>query len=253
MFDRRLLLAAAAATAFLLVASGASADPVNTFAGVSAPSHVKPVTSASYTVGLTNDASSPEAADRAKIAIPPGFAVDAVQATTSAAGVCQSSTWIADGDLIADGKINLTRPGLSPSDELCPGATLTVVFSATSPGAEGIFTWTSELLRGVISFALAGAQPTVQVDGTAPEVAITAAPGNPSNDGSPSFAFDADEPALFQCSVDGAPFLACFSPQTYIALGAGAHQFSVKATDLAGNEGPATSYGWTIDTTAPTT
>ena len=79
-----------------------------------------------------------------------------MQATAGAAGVCQASTWVADGELLADGKINLKRPELSPSDELCPGATLTVVFTATSGGAEGPAVWTSELLRGVVPFALAG-------------------------------------------------------------------------------------------------
>ena len=99
----------------LVVVSAASADPINTYTGVATPSHVKPSTSASYSVRLTNDTLSPEGADRAKIAIPPGFVVDApsVQATTSAAGVCQPSAWVADGDLIADAKINLKRVGTS--------------------------------------------------------------------------------------------------------------------------------------------
>ncbi len=138
---------------------------------------MKPATSASYTVALTNDPASPEAADRAKIGIPPGFAVDApsVLATTNAAGACQATTWVADGELIADAKINLKRPEISPSDELCPGATLTVAFTATS-GGEGTAVWASELLRGAVPFVLAGSQPTVQVDGTAPQVSITSAP-----------------------------------------------------------------------------
>ena len=124
---------------------------------------------------------SPEGADRAKIGIPPGFSVGAssVQATAGAAGVCQASTWVADGELLADGKINLKRPEISPSDELCPGATLTVVFTATSGGVDGSAVWASELLRGAVTFALAGSQPTVQVDGTAPVVSITSAPSTP--------------------------------------------------------------------------
>ena len=118
MLNRRRLLTIIAATTCLLVVSAASADPINTYTGVATPSHVKPSTSASYSVSLTNDTLSPEGADRAKIAIPPGFVVDApsVQATTRAAGACQSSAWVADGDLIADAKINLKRPGTSPSD-----------------------------------------------------------------------------------------------------------------------------------------
>ena len=155
MLDRRHLLTAAVAAVCLLVASGASADVVNTFTAGSTPSHIKPSTSSAYTVVLTNDAASPEGADRARIGIPPGFVVDipTVQATTSAAGACQASTWVPDGELLADAKLNLRQPGSSPSDELCAGATLTVAFTATSPQTEDTFTWASELLRGTVAFA----------------------------------------------------------------------------------------------------
>ncbi len=252
MFDRRRLLPAAAALAFLLVASGASADPVNTFTGVVAPANVNPATSASYTVALTSDPASPEAADRAKIGIPPGFVVDgpSLQATASAAGVCQASTWVADGELIADAKINLKRPGISADDELCPGATLTVVFTATSASAEGLGVWASEVLRAAVPFAFAGSQPTVQVDGTAPAVSITSAPATLSNQGSASFDFSADAPAPFECKLDEGAFAPCTSPKSYGGLTDGSHTFVVKATDAAGNAGQS-SHTWTIDTAAP--
>ena len=253
MLNRRRLLSAAAATACLIVASGASADPINSFTAAVAPTHVKPASSASYTVVLTTDPSSPEGADRAKIGIPPGFVVNEgnVQATTNALGACQASSWVADGDLIADAKINLKRPEISPSDELCPGASLTVVFAATAGGAEGSAVWASELLRGVIPFALAGAQPTVQVDGTPPALSITVAPQSLSNQDSPSFGFNAGEPATFECSLDAAAFAACASPRSYTNLADGSHTFVVKATDTSGNTAQA-SHAWTIDTAAPT-
>ena len=253
MLNRRQLLPAAAAVACLIVASGASADPINTFSAAVAPSHVKPASSASYTVALTNDPASPEAADRAKIGIPPGFAVDApsVLATTNAAGACQAATWVADGELIADAKINLKRPEIGPSDELCPGATLTVAFTATS-GVEGTAVWATELLRGAAPFVLAGSQPTVQVDGTAPQVSITSAPNALTNQDSASFDFAADEAATFECKVDGAVFAACTSPRDYTGLPDGSHTFVVKATDAAGNAGQS-SHTWTVDTTDPTT
>ena len=254
MFNRRRLSTITAAAACLLIVSAASADPINTHTGVATPSHVKPSTSASYSVSLTNDTLSPEGADRAKIGIPPGFLVDApsVQATTSVAAGCQSSTWVADGDLIADAKINLKRPGTSSSDELCAGATLTVLFTATSGAVEGMSVWTSELLRGVAPFALLGAQPTVQVDGSPPQVGIGSQPANPSNDVSPTFSITTSEPATLECRLDQAAFAPCASPKSYTGLSVGPHSFVVRATDPAGNVGQA-SYSWTIDTDAPGT
>ena len=253
MLDRRHLLTAAVAAAFLLVASGASADTMNTFTAGATPSHIKPSTSSAYTVVLTNDAASPEGADRTKIGIPPGFVVDipTVHATTSAAGACQASTWAPDGELFADAKLNLRQPGSSPSDELCAGATLTVAFTATSPQTEGTFTWASELLRGTVAFALGGAQPTVRVDGTAPAVSITQKPASLSNQGSATFEFGADEPATLECKVDDEAFSSCSSPKSYTALADGSHTFVVKATDPAGNAAQA-SHTWTVDTAAPT-
>lgn len=67
------------------------------------------------------------------------------------------------------------------------------------------------------------------------------------------------------CSLDGAPATDCTPPTstttprapagvTYTALAAGTHTFTVSATDDDGtnsNTG-ATSYTWTVDTTAPT-
>ena len=252
MFNRRRLLPAATAMACLIVASGASADPINTFAAAVAPPHVKPASSAPYTVALTNDPASPEAADRAKVGIPAGFVVDGgnLQATTSTAGACQASRWVADGELISDGKINLKRPEASPSDELCPGATLTVTFTAMAASTEGPAVWASELLRGAAPFALAGSQPTVQVDGTAPQVSITSAPSTLSTQGSASFDFTVGEPASFECKLDDGAFESCSSPKSYGGLADGSHTFVVKATDAAGNDGQS-SHTWTIDTVAP--
>jgi hypothetical protein len=58
--------------------------------------------------------------------------------------------------------------------------------------------------------------------------------------------------STFQCSLDGGAWTTCTSPQTYSGLASGAHTFSVKATDPAGNVDatPATS-SWTVDTSAP--
>ena len=101
--------------ACLLFTSGAAAAVPGSFTATVAPSAVKPQTSASYTVTLTNSPrpTSEREADRAKIGIPAGFTVDetSVQASTSAAEDCVASTWVADGELISNGKINLERAG----------------------------------------------------------------------------------------------------------------------------------------------
>jgi hypothetical protein len=257
MFRRRLTLIAVA-VACLLQAAGASAEPINTFSATAAPTSVKPSSSASFTAALTNGPTSSDRAQRAKIGIPAGFDVAAasVVATTNAVGGCDVSTWIPDGMLIEDSKIQLKAPG-GNATRLCPGATLTVAFLATSPATEGANIWVTELLIDELTppFTLSGAQPTVIVDGTAPEVAITAKPSNPSNVTSPSFGFTANEASTFECKLDGSDFAPCSSPKIYTNpnLGDGLHSFAVRAIDTAGNIGTSASYGWTIDTFAPTT
>ena len=49
------------------------------------------------------------------------------------------------------------------------------------------------------------------------------------------FILSADEPASFECSLDGSPFTACASPRSYHRLKPGWHAFAVRATDRAGN------------------
>jgi hypothetical protein len=265
MFNRRQPLIATM-VACLLVASGASvADPlygftsaVNTYTAASAPSRVKPASSVSYTVTLTSDPASPDRAQRAKIGIPQGFNVDATSVhatTTGVAGACDVSTWVADGTLIENSKIQLKAPGGGTAARLCPGATLTVVFLATSAATEGGYTWATELLidSATPSFTLSGLQPAVVVDGTPPQATITQKPSNPSNVKSPSFAFTANEASTFECKLDAGASEPCASPKSYANLADGVHAFTLRATDTAGNVGAAVSYAWTIDTIAPTT
>lgn len=95
---------------------------------------------------------------------------------------------------------------------------------------------------------------TWTIDTTPPPApSITAAPNAASNDTTPSFSFaDAEPGVTFNCRLSSGGFPACSSPKTY-TLGEGSYTFFVKATDAAGNESQATSFNWTIDTTAPTT
>ncbi len=76
-----------------------------------------------------------------------------------------------------------------------------------------------------------------------------------TNQTSAKFSLAATEPgAAFECSLDEAPFVACSSPVNYENLVGGGHSFKVRATDIAGNTGPASAiYRWVIDNTPPDT
>ena len=96
---------------------------------------------------------------------------------------------------------------------------------------------------------------TVQAtDTTPPQTTLTAGPTGPTNDATPTFEFEADEPATFQCRVDSASFAACSSPHTTAVLAQGAHTFDVRAVDGAGlTDGSPASASFTVDTVAPQT
>jgi hypothetical protein len=56
----------------------------------------------------------------------------------------------------------------------------------------------------------------------------------------------------FQCRLDGAPWLACSSPQRYIALPDGRHSFDVRAVSPGGSADPTPAHeSWTVNTLAP--
>ena len=239
------------AIACLLLVSGAAAAPGDIFTAASSPSHVKPTSSATYTITLTNAAGSPSRAGRATIVIPPGFSVQptSVQATTQAVGGCTASLWLVDGPVSP--AINLRRPGNNDTG-LCPGATLTVSFTATSAGDEATYTWATHLFVGETEeFALNGSQPTVVVDGTRPVVTIGQKPANPSNSRSANFSFTLSELLGATCKLDNGPFVPCTSPIAYANLSDGPHTFTVAATDAAGNTAQ-DGYAWTVETRAPT-
>ncbi|TFH02111.1 MAG: hypothetical protein E4G77_02575 [Nitrosopumilus sp.] len=90
-------------------------------------------------------------------------------------------------------------------------------------------------------------------DNTAPQTTINSKPTDPSNDNNSSFTFSADEPATFECSVDGSNFAACISGDSFGPLDDGQHTFQVKAIDSADNtDSTPASYTWTIETSLPT-
>lgn len=118
---------------------------------------------------------------------------------------------------------------------------------------------TAVLIAGV-SLAAAGAfappvppRPPVQPDPPAP--AMTARPADPTNQTSAHFAYvDGQNGVSYQCQLDGSSYSACPAGGiTYNGpLGQGSHTFKVRA--VAGTKtSSASSYGWTVDSVAPTT
>ena len=85
-------------------------------------------------------------------------------------------------------------------------------------------------------------------DTTPPQTTITQQPADGTATDA-TFAFTADEPSTFACSLDGGAFASCSSPKAYSGLAVGGHVFSVRATDTAGNvDGTPAAASWTIST-----
>jgi CSLREA domain-containing protein len=83
----------------------------------------------------------------------------------------------------------------------------------------------------------------------APSPAITAGPPETTETASATFQFAGavgSEISGYECSLDGAAFAACTSPQNFSALAPGTHTFSVRANDEAGNTSAPTTYQWTV-------
>ena len=86
-------------------------------------------------------------------------------------------------------------------------------------------------------------------DSTPPQTSITAQPPATTTQTSASFTISSNEPATFECKMDGAAFAACGSPKTYASLAVGTHVFQVRAKDQAGNvDATPASYTWQITT-----
>jgi CSLREA domain-containing protein len=101
---------------------------------------------------------------------------------------------------------------------------------------------------------LSPASRAFSIDAGPPETAIDSGPSGVTTSTSATFRFSAGEPSSFECKLDNGAFASCTSPQDYATLGDGAHTFSVRAIDSAGNrdESPATRT-WTVDTAPPQT
>jgi hypothetical protein len=90
------------------------------------------------------------------------------------------------------------------------------------------------------------------VDTAPPTATITGNPLQFTKDHSSTFTFTSSEAgSTFKCWKDDGSPSACTSPKVYSWLGDGPHDFSVTATDPAGNTSASADYAWTIDSTKP--
>jgi hypothetical protein len=97
--------------------------------------------------------------------------------------------------------------------------------------------------------------PPTLLDCDPPNTSFLSGPSGATTDTTPTFTFDSSEqPATFQCSVDGNPATACSSPFTATQLSDGPHTFAVQAIDGSMNVDPTpATRSFTVDTTAPET
>ncbi len=73
------------------------------------------------------------------------------------------------------------------------------------------------------------------VDGTAPQTVLTTLSGDLHDW---TVAVSADEPATFECALDGSGYRPCAATTTFGNLGGGVHTLLARATDTAGNTDP---------------
>jgi hypothetical protein len=86
-------------------------------------------------------------------------------------------------------------------------------------------------------------------DSTPPDTSLAGGPSGTVAVKDASFTFTATESGSFECSLDAGAWSACVSPASYTGLADGAHTFSVRGRDAAGNVDPTpASRSWTIAT-----
>ena len=99
-----------------------------------------------------------------------------------------------------------------------------------------------------------GGSPTPPAS-SPPDTVIDSGPSGLIGVSSVTFTFHgSDTNDTFQCSLDGAPWVSCTSPQESTALAEGAHTFQVRAINAAGEVDPTpASASFTVEATPPQT
>lgn len=87
------------------------------------------------------------------------------------------------------------------------------------------------------------------IDTVAPNTTFTDTPPSSSYYPEAYFGFECDKDnCSFECSLNGAAFESCTSPEEVDGLTRDDHEFSVRATDELGNVGDAAVFEWTVTT-----
>lgn len=89
-----------------------------------------------------------------------------------------------------------------------------------------------------------------------PTISISSGPDPVTSARSASFAFRGSDTggsgiAYYECSIDGASFRVCTSPESYASLAEGSHTFRVRVFDGAGNVSAPAMWTWIVDLTPP--
>ena len=93
---------------------------------------------------------------------------------------------------------------------------------------------------------------TWTVDTIPPVTTIESSPLGETVGTGASISFSANEPATFQCSLDGDAYASCTSPYVVSGLAVGVHTLRVIATDTAGNvELEPAAYSWIVNAQNP--
>ena len=122
-----------------------------------------------------------------------------------------------------------------------------------TPGTDGAHSFA---VRSVDAANNTGSQTRAwTLDTAAPSLTLAAsgpAQGSLVNTRTATFTFSStDATAHFECHLDAAAFATCTSGTELTAIADGAHTFSVRSVDPAGNQSAVATRTWTVDATAP--
>jgi hypothetical protein len=163
------------------------------------------------------------------------------QQTGTSVNVTWSAATLSNGGAV-QGYVVTRSGGLT----ICGGPSLDTADSCTDTGVPGgSYTYTVTAVFGGFSAAATGSSITIL---TAPT--IRAEPANPSANTAPAFSFDGGNGSGYACQLDGGSYSPCSSPDALSGLSNGSHTLSIEATN-GSSTGPATSYAWTVDASAP--
>lgn len=145
--------------------------------------------------------------------------------------------------LTQDSSRTATEPAWSPA-----GTHLTFVTTVGTDRNIAVMAADGSAVRTIDATTSHDIAPDWQSDAVDPETLITSAPSGSTQATTAHVAFRSTEPGSdFVCSLDGAPYVLCVSPQTWAGLAPGAHEVRIRATDPVGrvDQTPAVAT-WTI-------